>query len=99
MSKLSDLRSKGEIVTLSNGLELNITPMSLGEEADVSELSNDKKTTAALILLVKNAVKRALPEAMDEEIDNLNKDDLKVITEVVLKINKLVDDKKKSDAN
>ena len=96
MSKLADLRSKGEKVILSNGLELEIRPMSLGSEADIAELQADNKIFQAISVMVKGAIKIAIPDATDEEIDNLNKEDLKVITETVLKVNGLKgDDKKK----
>ena len=89
MSKLNELRSKGQAIILSNSLELNITPMTLGEEADVASFS-DKEMLKAVSLLVKNAIKRAIPDATDDEIESINKKDLKTITECVLEVNGLV---------
>jgi len=98
MSKLSDLRSKGKMVTLSNGMEIKIKPMTLGEEADIGEYHQKEKVFQAISLMVKGAIKRAIPDATDEEIDELNKDDLKTISDVVFEINGLAkgDDKKNS---
>ncbi len=92
MSKLNELRSKGQQVVLSNGMELNIMPMTLGEEADVAAF-DDKQMLSAVSLLVKNAIKRAIPDATDEEIEFINKKDLKLITECVLKVNGLIESK------
>lgn len=100
MSKLSDLRSKSEIVTLSNDLRLEINPMSLADEAEIGIMLENKESSKAIVYLVKEAIKRAIPDATDDEIDNLNKDDLKLVSEAVLKINKLVgDEPKKLDTN
>ncbi len=89
MSELADLRSKGESITLSNGLVMNILPMSIDEEVDMAEYQKNEEYIKAISHLVKMAVKRAIPKATDEEINLLNKDDLKLITETVLKVNKL----------
>jgi len=100
MSKLTDLRSKGEMMTLSNGLEIIITPLTIDEEAELAEMQKDDKVMKAIAHMVKQAIKRAIPDATDEEIQNLNKDDLKKITEVVLQVNGLKsDDKKKLNTN
>jgi TRAP-type C4-dicarboxylate transport system substrate-binding protein len=98
MSKLADLKNKGQKVILSNGLEIELKPMSLGDEAEVAELQMNKQTFKAVSYMVKQAIKKAIPDATDEEIDDLNKDDLKVVTEKVLELNGLgQDDKKKSE--
>lgn len=93
MSKLADLRSKGKMVTLSNGLEIEIKPMTLEEEADISEYQAKDKIFKAIGTMVKGAIKRAIPDATDEEIDEINKADLKIITEKVLEVNGLGKDK------
>jgi len=96
MSKLSDLKSKTTPLTLSNGLVLELAPLTIGGEAEVAEYMNDDATFKAVTYMVTSAIKRALPEATDEEIDNLNKEDLKLITDRVMKINNLSgDDSKK----
>jgi hypothetical protein len=96
MSKLNDLRSKGETVKLSNEMELLIKPMRLGLEAEIGELYDQKKIGKAMILLVKDAIKMALPDVTDEELNDLNKVDLKLITKKVFEVNGLnLDEKKK----
>jgi len=95
MSKLNDLRSKGETVKLSNEMELLIKPMRLGLEAEIGELYDQKKVGQAMILLVKDAIKTAIPEATNEEIDDINKVDLKLITTKIFEVNGLSVDKKK----
>jgi len=93
MSKLNDLRSKGEEVTLSNELKVIITPMTIDEEADIGELYTKDKPMQAIALMVKNAIKRSIPDATEEEINNLNKTDLKLLSTKVLEINGLSQDK------
>ena len=92
MSKLNELRSKGTIIKLSNELELNITPMTLGEEADVTSYK-DGEMIKAVSFLVKNAMKRAIPDATDDEIESVNKLDLQLITKTVLEVNGLTETK------
>ena len=89
MSKLSDLRSKGVEVTLSNNIIIMLKPMTLDEEARLAEFQQDNKPFDAMCMLVKNALKRAIPDATDDEINDLNKDDLKIVSEEVLKLNGL----------
>jgi len=91
MSKLSDLRSKGLKIVLSNELEMNIMPMTLDEEVELVEFQNNNEAFKAIKMLVKNAIKRAIPDATEDEINMLNKEDLKIISEGVLKINGLGD--------
>ena len=98
MSKLSDLRSKGTMVTLSNGMEMELRPMTLGEEADISEYQAKDQIFKALSLMVKGAIKRAIPDATDDEIDEINKEDLKLITEKVLEVNGLGKDKQSKNS-
>jgi len=98
MSKLSDLRSKGKMVTLSNGMEMELRPMTLGEEADISEYQAKDQIFKALSLMVKGAIKRAIPDATDDEIDEINKEDLKLITEKVLEVNGLGKDKQSKNS-
>ena len=89
MSKLSDLVSKGKNVTLSNGLVIEIKPITLKEEIEISEFQKKEEYAKAIAFMVTNAIKRAIPEATDEEIDNLNKEDIKLLSEEVLLINGL----------
>lgn len=87
MSKLSDLASKGKEVELSNGFKFEIKPMTLSEEVDIAEYQKKEDYAGAVALMVKNAIKHAVSDVTDEEIDNLNKDDVKKVTEVVFDIN------------
>jgi len=96
MSKLSELRSKGEDVTLSNGLIMNIKPMRLGVEADVGEFIDKNNTSQAMLLMVRDAIKMSIPDATDEEIDEMNKEDLKLISKKVLQINGIGENKEKN---
>lgn len=96
MSKLGDLKAVGEKVTLTNGMELTIRPITISDEIEVAEFQAEDKFFQALTVMVKNAIKKAVPDATDEEIDELNKEDLKALTDVVLRVNGL--DKKKDEA-
>ena len=98
MSKLSDLRSKGETVVLSDGTEIELTPITLSEEAVIAEMQDNDESFKAISYLVKQSVKRAVPDATDEEIEQLNKEDLRKITEAVLQVNKLVSPKPEGES-
>ena len=89
--------AKGKKVNLSNGLELEIKPMTLETEARVGEYYDKEESMKAIMVMVKDAIKSAVPEATDEEINNLNKKDLRLITNEVLKINGLKEDEKKKE--
>ena len=97
MSKLNDLRSKGKEITLSNEMIITISPMTLDIEADISDFYKEEKFTKAISHMVKDAVKIAIPDATDDEINNINKEDLKLITETVLEMNGLSESKKKDN--
>jgi len=96
MSKLSELRSKGEDVTLSNGLIINVKPMTIDLEAEVGELYSQDKGLQALALLIKKTIIKSVPDATEEEINDMNKEDLKLLTTKILEMNGLSQDKKKS---
>jgi hypothetical protein len=89
MSKLSDLRNKGKAVTLSNGEVITLKPMTLDEEVSIAEFQEKNEFVKAMSYLVKNALKRAIPDATDDEINDINKEDLKVITEAIMELNGL----------
>ena len=97
MSKLSDLKSKGTKIVLSNELQLEIKPMTLDEEVELAEFQKNEETFKAIKMLVEHAIKRAIPDVTDDEINELNKEDLKIISEAVLKINGLGDTPEKKD--
>jgi len=96
MSMLKDLVAKGEVLKLSNGIDITIKPMDLNTEAEVGELIDNKKVQKAMLILVKNAIKDAIPDATDEEVNKLNKEDLQLITEKVLKVNGLSSENSKN---
>jgi len=97
MSKLADLRSKGKNITMSNNMVIEISPMTLDVEAEIGDFYKEKSFTKAISFMVKDALKIAIPDATDDEINNINKDDLKLITEMVLEVNGLSESKKKDN--
>lgn len=99
MSKLSKLRSVGKEIELSNGEKVTLSAATIDVEAEMATIqSKDKHSTVkAISILVKDALKRAIPDATDEEINNLNKKDLGLITKTVLKLNMLSGDDEDKD--
>ena len=89
MSKLSDLQNKPVMVKLSNGEEIGFYPMTINDEIEISRYQKNEDFFGAITYLVKSSIKRAVPDATEEEIDNINKGDLDTITKAVLKINGL----------
>lgn len=104
MSKLSGLQAKPEQVRLSNGQTLDIYPLTTKqtvewaekvEEADKED--STAKLEAAFAWLVKTTIQRADPEATDEEIEKLDKKELKPIVEVIMKVNDMGGDEGNSE--
>lgn len=87
MTNLKDLRAKPDKITLSNGMELEVYSLSLSKAADYAELVEKKKYSEAMKFIIIETVMRALPDAEEEDIEFLNKDDLAKITRAALKAN------------
>ncbi|MHA1911888.1 MAG: hypothetical protein ACTSYA_09350 [Candidatus Kariarchaeaceae archaeon] len=89
MSNLKDLMDKPDTIKLSNDMSMDIYSVTLEDEATFFDLQMAEKYMQAITFLVKQTITRAFPGATEEEINGLNKKDLQVITEAVLKKNKL----------
>lgn len=90
--------NKGKKITLSNGIEIELRPMTIGTEADIAIVQKeDGGIFKAIGIMVKSALKEAIPDATNEEIENLNKQDLGLVTKVILELNGIVSEEKKLD--
>lgn len=87
MATLKDLRAKPDTITLSNGMELDVYSLSLSKAADYAELLQKEKFSEAMKFIVIETVMRALPNATEEDIEFINKEDLSKITHAALKAN------------
>ena len=99
MSKLGKLRSRGKNITLTSGEMITILPATIDLEAEVAMLQEEGKIMDAISHLIKSTLKIADPEATDDEINNIDKKDLKILTEEILIINGFQNEKKKSNEN
>jgi len=98
MSVLKDLMAKGEPLKLTNGVEITIQPLTVKEESEFTQLIVDKQYGKAANYLYVQTAKNSIDGVSDEEIDRLNKDDVKAIIEMARKVNKMMgDDEKKSE--
>lgn len=96
MSKLSGLQAKPKQVRLSNGQTLDIYPMTVEENITwaekVEEAQKEEsaaKLEAAYAWIVEKAVFRADPEATSQEIQNLDKKELKTIVKAIMAVNNM----------
>ncbi len=88
MSKLSSLI--GEPKTFKIGdIELELKPRTLKDIELVMDLSIDEKRGEAMRELIKRTLKEAVPDATDEEIDNIAFKHFQVLSESIIEVNGL----------
>ena len=98
MSVLKDLMAKGETFKLSNGVDIIIQPLTVKQESEFTQLVVDKQYGKAANYLYTQTAKNSIEGVSEDEIDKLNKDDVKGIIEMARKVNKMLgDDEKKSE--
>lgn len=89
MSQLKDLMDIPDEIELSNGLKMPIYSITLEDEAKFFEFQQKEEYMKAISFMVTQTIREAFPDASDDEINKLNKEDLKKITDAVMKKNKL----------
>ena len=88
MSKLSQLIGKSQTFTIG-GIEIEIKPRTLKDMNLIIELSEEGKKANALKELISITLKEAIPDATDEEIDNVGIKYFKEISDAIIKVNGL----------
>jgi len=88
MSKLQTLCGNAKAYNIG-GVELDLKPRRLEEIELLMQLQDPAKQGEAMSELIKRTLKEAVPDATDEEINNLSLEHLKPITEAIMDVNGL----------
>ena len=86
MSKLNRLMGDSEIVEL-NGEKFEIKPLTMKDISLFVDLGDDKKRAEAMVTLISKVMKQAVPDATDEELNNISVEYLEPLTNVIMKVN------------
>jgi len=85
MSKLSRLIGSPKKVTIG-GEELELKPLSIKYLDLILDLEDDNKRTDSLKKLIRETLKKAVPDASDQEIDNVSIQYFKELSEAILSV-------------
>lgn len=88
MSKLSHLMAKSEKITVG-GIELDIKPLTVKDLGLVMDLDPDHPSPEKMKELVFKVLKDSVPDATEEEMDNMGVQYLNEIMTAVSKVNNL----------
>ena len=88
MSKLSTLVGKSKTFTIG-GIEMELKPRTLKDMDLLVELSEEGKKANALKKLVSMTLKESVPDATDEEIENIGIQYFKELSEAIVEVNGL----------
>lgn len=86
MSKLSNLLGKGKEVVIG-GETFLFEPLSIQDIELILNLEDDNKRAESMKKIITKTLKKSVPDATDEEIDNIGIQHFKEITEAILSIN------------
>jgi len=88
MSKLSNLVGKSKKIQIA-GIELEIKPRTVEDIDLIVNLGDDEKKGEAMKELVKRTLKEAVPDATDEEINNIAFEHFTKLTNAIVEVNGL----------
>ena len=90
MSKLKELMGKSTTITIGN-IQLDLQPLTLDELSicSVDEGASAEEQFNASKKIVTTVLKKSVPDATDEEINNISSEYLLELMEQITKINKL----------
>ena len=88
MSKLSKLLGKSKTFTLGE-IELEIKPRTLNDIDLIMDMGDDAKKGQAMKELITRTLKDAVPDATDDEIDQIAFEHFKVLSEAIVEVNNL----------
>ncbi len=88
MSKLNSLMGKAKTFKIGD-IELEIKPRTMKDIDLIMDLSIEEKRGEAMKELIKRTLKDAVPDATDEEIDNVAFEHFQVLSESIIEVNGL----------
>ena len=97
MSRLSNLRKKTETIEIG-GETIILKPLGIEHLDLVLDLENPSTRPKALKQLLKISLQNAIPDATDEEIQQVGVEHFKTILEGIVKVNGLNDKKQSSQS-
>ncbi len=86
MSKLSNLIGKSKVYNIG-GVELELKPRKMSDLDLIADLEDPHKRIASMKKLIALTLKEAVPEATDEEIDNLALEHIEAISNAIADVN------------
>jgi len=95
MSKLEKFLAKSKKYNIA-GVELEISPLSIQDIHLIVDLEKPEKQAETMKELIRVSLKRAIPEATDDEINQIGMRHLKELMEAIIDVNGLAQDKKKT---
>lgn len=90
MSELRKLFGEARLVKIGE-LELNLRPLTVSSIPLFMELNKSEKQAEAMREIISRTLKDAVPDATDEEIDNIPLEHMTQLMESIMEINKLGD--------
>lgn len=88
MDRIEKLLGKGKTITL-NGVELDIKPMTVDDIDILMEMGEPNKLPSAMKKLVKRVLERTLPEATEEQRNQVSFEYFPKLIETIMEINHL----------
>lgn len=99
MSKLSNFLGKTKTVKIGEE-EIELKPLTISDLDIVNQSQNLEKAPAAIKEMIRRTLKRSVPDATDEEIENIGIEYLENLVNGIFEVNGLekADAKKKADS-
>lgn len=94
MSIIGDLRGEPQKIKLKDK-EILFYPLDLNDMAKFASLQESKQLDESIKFLIKTSIKKAVPEATDDEIINISPEVITQIIPKILEINGFRGDSKK----
>ncbi|HEX69579.1 MAG TPA: hypothetical protein ENG10_04725 [Candidatus Bathyarchaeota archaeon] len=88
MSKLARLIGKPKLVKIGD-VELELYPLKVKDMDLIADLANDEKRSQALKEMIKRTLKNSVPDATDEEINNISLEYFEDLLVAVMEVNGL----------
>lgn len=88
MSKLSQFTGKPKVYVVG-GVELELRPRTMKDLDIIMALADESKQSEAFLQLIKVTLQEAVPDATQDEIDNMGLAHFKELSEAILDVNGL----------
>jgi predicted glycosyltransferase len=93
MSKLNTLCGKSKVYTIG-GVELSISPATLQDLELMMRISKEETRGEAMSELIKKTLKRAVPDATEEELNSIGLEHAAELSNAIAEVNNFTQDGK-----